>query len=1130
LCGFIRVDLRNSRRKKKLYFVCDNYQLHRRRNALPLRHSYIPLILQIIFYMKKHLLSFRALTVIAFFSISSLAFAQAPIANFWVSASTVCSTTSVSFMDSSAYSPTSWNWNFGDGGTSTAQNPSHAYSSAGVYNVTFIATNGSGSDTSVQSITVNALPFVAVNSISICVGSGGNLSASGATTYSWAPPTGLSSTAGSNVTASPTSTTIYTVTGTTSGCSATASSTVTVNPNPTVTVNSPSICNGSSSLITATGAATYGWSPSTGLSAITGSSVTANPTTTTAYTISAASAAGCATTVISTVTVNANPTVTVNSPTICAGVTDTLIASGATTYSWSSGGTANFEMVSPSSNTSYTVTGTSSSGCTTTAISTVTVNSGPPVSVNSATICAGASATLTATGALSYNWSTGSTAASIVVSPGTSTSYTVSGSDSTSACLTVVIATVTVNAPPSVNSTGDNICVGDTATLYVTGAATYSWSSGGTGSTEFVAPSVSTNYTVTGTDANGCTGTGVSVVIVNAPPSVSSTGDNICVGDTATLFVSGANTYSWSSGGTGTTEFVSPSVSTNYTVTGTDANGCTGTGVSVVTVNAPPNVTVNSPSSCAGDYIILTAAGANNYTWSTGDSIATAGVSPTVTSTYTVSGLDANGCSSVAIATVTVNAKPTATIAAAQQITCSVTNVTLDGSGSSSGANISYSWTTSGGSFVSGTTTNMATVDLAGMYILNVSDTTGCLDGDTVVVNMNTALPNASAASNAPVCVGATLNFTGSSTTIGATFFWTGPNSFSSSIANPTISGVDAINSGSYTLSVTDPANGCVATTSTPGTVSANTDIMGMLSYSLGAVSPANVFLITQGTTSALFDTVATATANGSGLFTFSSVNAGNYYLRAEAATSFTMLINTYFGNAYLWDSSVVISHGCVSNTTANIAMVELPTLSGSGTISGVIYEGAGFGNKVIPGFTPYANVIPGVPVKVGKNPGGNIVASGVTDSTGTYTFGNLPADNYTIYTDIPGYPMDSSYHVAISVNDTVANLDYIVDSNSVSMVIDVGFNEVKNEISVFSVFPNPTKGNVNIRFETALAYETITLRDMSGRTVQTIQLPKIEKGDKVQINLTELKLSSGVYLLELNNSGKKFRICYSNE
>ena len=172
------------------------------------------------------------------------------------------------------------------------------------------------------------------------------------------------------------------------GAAVSSAATLTVNPLPTVTIApaSTNLCDGSSALLTATGAATYGWSPATGLSATTGSSVTANPTATTTYTVTGTNASGCTSTATVTVTVNPLPTASVNSATVCAGSPATLTATtsaSSPSYLWSPGGATTASItVSPASTTTYTVVVTDgTTGCANGASGTVTVNPLPTITL-----------------------------------------------------------------------------------------------------------------------------------------------------------------------------------------------------------------------------------------------------------------------------------------------------------------------------------------------------------------------------------------------------------------------------------------------------------------------------------------------------------------------------------------------------------------------------------------------------------------------------------------------------------------------------------------------------------------------------------------------------------------------------
>lgn len=211
------------------------------------------------------------------------------------------------------------------------------------------------------------------------------LTAGGATTYKWFPSTGLNTTVGATVTAKPTVTTVYTVTGKdNAGCTDSKTVTVTVNTLPTITLTADVvICDGTSTVLSAGGATSYSWSPAIGLSATTDASVTAKPTTTTVYTVIGTDANGCQNSKSVTVTVNPKPTVTVSpNVAICSSTSTSLTAAGASTYIWSpttglSATTGASVTASPNNTITYNVTGTDVNGCKKTRNVTVTVL-GPP--------------------------------------------------------------------------------------------------------------------------------------------------------------------------------------------------------------------------------------------------------------------------------------------------------------------------------------------------------------------------------------------------------------------------------------------------------------------------------------------------------------------------------------------------------------------------------------------------------------------------------------------------------------------------------------------------------------------------------------------------------------------------------
>ncbi|MFH0895301.1 MAG: gliding motility-associated C-terminal domain-containing protein [Bacteroidota bacterium] len=676
-----------------------------------------------------------------------------PVADFSVSDSTICAGSCVNFTDLTTNSPTSWSWAFTGGtpATSTSQNPNVCYNTAGTYAVSLTATNSGGSDIETKSgfITVVALPSVSVNPLAptICPGSSETLTASGATTYTWAPSTGLNTTSGATVIANPAVTTTYTVTGTTSGCTGTTTVVVTVSPGLSVSVspNPATICAGASETLTASGATTYAWSPSTGLSSTSGTTVVANPASTITYTITGTTA-GCTGTATTVVNVNPIPTVSVtpNPVTLCNGESATLTASGASSYSWSPGTglsatTGATVVANPSSAITYTVSGTDL-GCTGT--TTVTVNVTAAIIAdagNDTTICEGGSANLLATGGSVYAWSpaTGLSCTNCqnpVATPTITTTYTVTVSSGSCTPATDDVI-VTVNPTPTVTVTPNplTLCSGTSGTLTASGATTYAWSpSTGlnttSGSTVITTPATSITYTVTGTTGS-CSATASVPVTVSSSLVITVNNPTICSGSSATLTASGGTTYAWNTGATTNPITINPTTTTTYTVTGT-SSGCTGTATSVVTVNQVPVPTITGDTLiCSGSSTILTAAGGTTYVWSTSATTASITVNPLTVTTYTVT--VSNGpCSATEDITVSTLPNPTANAGNDTTITLGA-SAQLNGSGG-----VTYAWSPATGLSCTDCANPIATPSVTTTYTLVVTGANGCTNADIVIVSV----------------------------------------------------------------------------------------------------------------------------------------------------------------------------------------------------------------------------------------------------------------------------------------------------------------------------------------------------------------------------------------------------------
>jgi len=376
--------------------------------------------------------------------------------------------------------------------------------------------------------------------------------------------------------------------------------------------------------------------------------------------------------------------------TICQGSSTTLTASAGSgfSYLWSTGATTQSISVTPNAaSTPYWVRISNPAGCAIT--DTVLVNTFPSAVVSAGSdviVCAGSSAILTATGAVQYLWSPSSGLSSIVVSnpvasPLVTTTYVVTGISATG-CITRDTVVVTVNPRPSivVADTVVTYCGSGTgALLEASGAVSYVWSpaiglSDANVSNPIATPAVTTLYTVTGTDANGCTNTATVRVFV---PRVNA-GSNriICSGSSTTINTtytgnSSGLLYHWTPATGLSSAFVanpvaSPTQSTLYTVTVTDASGCAVSSSVTVIVNPSPSVDAGLNVAIApGQSIQLSGSvsgGASpvSVVWSPTAGLSATNIvnpvaTPLVTTMYYLTATGSNGCSRTDSVLVTVD-------------------------------------------------------------------------------------------------------------------------------------------------------------------------------------------------------------------------------------------------------------------------------------------------------------------------------------------------------------------------------------------------------------------------------------------------------------------------------------------
>ncbi len=644
------------------------------------------------------------------FQLNGTGITNPPIAGFTPSATVICAGQTVTFTNTTI-NATSYSWNFGAGAspsTSTAANPTVTYNTLGTYTATLTATNAFGNDVETQTNIINVLD-----------GTGISLPISEGFTTATFPPTNWSLI---NTNNSPTTW----VRSATVGNAPTAGNSMVFdnfnyNDGDDDQVRLPGVnLSGysSSQLQFDVAYAPYNATSFDGLEVLV--STNCGSTWTSVYMKSNTTLATAAATTASFV------------PTTTQWRTETV---NLTPYIGNSKVIVSFKNLSGYGNNLYVdninLTGVQQSV--------------PPVASftpSATTICAGQSVTFTNTSTgnpTSYSWSfpggnpTTSTTTSPTVLFANAGTYTVSLTATNASGSNTATQTIVVTANPTVTASNQTICSGSSATLQASGTpsgGTYTWSNGGTGTSITVTPAATTTYTVTYT-VNGCSATQASIVTVNPLPVVTTTNSTICSGGTATLSATAnppGGVFTWSTGATGSSISVSPTTTTNYTVS-YSVNGCSsGPVTSQVIVTPAPTVSVNNATICAGSSATLTATPSTTggtYLWSTNENTASVIVSPTSSTNYTVT-YTISGCpSAIASGSVTVSPSPIVNLGADTTICTVDFPYTL--TASVAGTNNQFSWNT-------GDQTQSITITTGGTYTVNITNSSGCSASDVIEI------------------------------------------------------------------------------------------------------------------------------------------------------------------------------------------------------------------------------------------------------------------------------------------------------------------------------------------------------------------------------------------------------------
>ena len=845
-----------------------------------------------------------------------------------------CTTTAISV---TATGGTSYAWDNGLGNAATA-----SITTPGTYTVTVTNANGCAATKSITITEDVTAPTAGITNdtnatVLTCTTTAISVTATGGTSYSW--DNGLGNAATASITAPGT----YTVTVTSAnGCSDTESITITADvtaPTAGITNNTATTvltCTTTAISVTATGGDTYSWSD--GLSEVT-TTATLSIIEAGTYTVTVTNANGCTDTASITVTADVTaPTAGITNDTnatvlTCTTTAISVTATGGDTYSWSDGlsevtTTATLSIIEAGT---YTVTVTNANGCTDTASITVTADVTAPtagITNNTATTvltCTTTAISVTATGGDTYSWSDGlsevtTTATLSVTEAGT---YTVTVTNA-NGCTDTESITITedVTAPTAgiTNDTNATVltCTTTAISVTATGGTSYSWDNG-LGNAATASITAPGTYTVTVTNANGCTDTeSITITADLTAPTAGITNNTAtteltCTTTAISVTATGEGTYSWSDGLSEVTTTATLSIieAGTYTVTVTNANGCTDTASITVTadVTAPTAGITNDTNAtvltCTTTAISVTATGGDTYSWSDGLSevTTTATLSIIEAGTYTVTVTNANGCTDTASITVTADVTaPTAGITNdtnATVLTCTTTAISVTATGGDT-----YSWS-DGLSEV--TTTATLSITEAGTYTVTVTNANGCTDTESITITEDVTAPTAGITNdtNATVltCTTTAISVTA---TGGTSYSWSGgttPTTAENSFTTP----------GTYTVTVTN-ANGCTDTESI--TVTENKTVP-----TAGITNNTGVTELSSAVTS------ISVTATG-----------GVSYEWSTGATSAAISIST----PGTYSVTVTAASGCTSSASITISQKIITEL----TVTGVVTDISCFGLK----------------------------------------------------------------------------------------------------------------------------------------------------------------------------------------
>jgi gliding motility-associated-like protein len=466
---------------------------------------------------------------------------------------------------------------------------------------------------------------------------------------------------------------------------------------------------------------------------------------------------------------------------------------------------------------------------------------------------------------------------------------------------------LSLSANPGVNCVGSNVVL--TATNSGgTAPYTYTWTNGPAQSSHTVSEPGSGTYvyTLTSRDSHSCVISNTISVGFIDNPVVTVSNVTVCPQKSGTLVASGATSYTWNNTTPGSTYIDNPGIATAYTVVGTAA-GCTGSAVATIYLFATPVATISSNSPvCNGQPLQLYTTAGSSYIWSGPALFSSVQQNPIINAAtlnqggvYGVTVTAATGCTVSATHTVVMQASPL--ISASGSTVCSTQTIQLTGNGS---AGVSYLWSGPLGYTSSAQNPSLypVSVNHSGTYTVKVTSATGCTNAAVTQVTV-TQLPVPNISSDGPKCSGASINFQGTGT---GNYSWSGPNLFSSTLQNPSISAATPLASGVYTLTIS--LGPCVADTT-----------HSLVVYSLPTVTAS-----WQPTVCEQHDLKLSATSPGT-IISYSWLGPGWASNQQSPQRS-----NSALSFAGVYTVTVTDQNNCMSSATTTVVIESKPKVSAS--------------------------------------------------------------------------------------------------------------------------------------------------------------------------------------------------------